>query len=97
MKRGRGYIRSQRKRTIQRKSKLLYGIGGQEYLWAWTRGDNGRLAKGKIHCSCPMCRSKSYDDPTVRDKRAVEKAKDMVSEYIREEAIPHERNDPKQT
>ena len=26
--------------------------------------------KGKIHCSCWMCRRKSYDDPKIRDKRA---------------------------
>lgn len=84
MKRGRGYIRSQKEKAILRKSKLLYGIGGQEYLWARTRGAYGPLAKGKIHGSCPMCRSKSYDDPAVRDKRAAEKAKDMVSEYLGE-------------
>jgi hypothetical protein len=54
MKRSRGYYRSQRKRTIQRKKNLLYSIGGHDYWWAWTRGANGRLAKGKIHCSCTM-------------------------------------------
>ena len=81
MKRGRGYYRSQRKRTIQRKKDLLYGIGGHDYWWAWTRGANGRLAKGKIHCSCPMCRSKSYDDPTMRPKEdylRLEKTKDVI-------------------
>ena len=37
--------------------------------------------------SCPVCRSKSYDAPAVRDrdKRATGKAKDMISEYLREE------------
>ncbi len=97
MKRDRGYFRSQRKKTIQRKKKLLYGIGGQDYLWAWTRGANGRLAKGKIHCSCPMCRSKSYDDPTVRDKRSVGKAEDMIREYFREEGMLHEGDDSQKT
>lgn len=40
--------------------------------------------------SCPVCRSKSYDAPTVRDrdKRATGKAKDMISEYLREEVAP---------
>lgn len=97
MKRGRGYYRSQRKRTIQRKKDLLYGIGGHDYWWAWTRGANGRLAKGKIHCSCPMCRSKSYDDPTIRDKRAMGMAAEMLREYLREEDNPYERDDPQQT
>lgn len=45
--------------------------------------------------SCPVCRSKSYDAPTVRDrdKRATGKAKDMISEYLREEVMPYEGND----
>ena len=85
MKRDRGYYRSQRKRTIQRKRNLLYGIGGHDYWFAWTRGANGRLAKGKIHCSCPMCRRKSYDDPTVRDKRSMEKAVEMLRENLRDD------------
>ena len=47
--------------------------------------------------SCPMCRRKSYDDPAVRDrdKRATGKAKDMISEYLREEVMPYEGNDRK--
>ena len=96
MKRGRGYYRRQRKRTIRRKCKLLYGIGGQENLWAWTHGAKGRLAKGKIHCSCPLCRRKSCDEPTARDKRAAEKAKDMISEHRREEAMAEKRDEPRQ-
>jgi len=96
MKRDRGYYRSQRKRTIRRKSFLLYGIGGQDYWFAWTRGANGRLAKGKIHCSCPMCRSKSYDDPSARDKRAKGKAKEMINEYLREEETPNAGSDPEE-
>ncbi len=93
MKRDRGYYRSQRKRTIRRKRNLLYGIGGHDYWRAWTRGADGRLAKGKIHCSCPMCRSKSYDDPTIRDKQTNEKTEEMLREYLREEEMPCERND----
>ncbi len=87
MKRGRGYYRSQRKRTIQRKERILHFWGSNEEVTAWERGANGRLAKGKIHCSCPMCRRKSYDDPTARDKRAMGKAKEMIREYFREEGI----------
>lgn len=43
--------------------------------------------------SCLMCWRKSYDDPAVRDKRATGKAKDMISEYLREEVMPYEGND----
>ena len=93
MKRDRGYYRRQRKRAIQRKRQLLYGIGGHDYWFSWTRGANGRLSKGKIHCSCPMCRRKSYDDLTVRDTRSMRKAEEMISEYVREEETLYERND----
>ena len=41
----------------------------------------------------PYVPEKSYDDPAVRDKRATGKAKDMISEYLREEVMPYEGND----
>ena len=84
MKRDRGYYRSQRERTIRRKKNLLHGIGGQDYVLSWTRGAEGRLAKGKIHCSCPMCRLKTYDDPPIRDKRSANLAESLVREYNEE-------------
>lgn len=86
MKRDRGYYRSQRKRTICRKRNLLYGSGGHDYLRAWTHGVSGRLAKGKIHCSCPMCRTKSYDDPAIRDKRSKAKAFSSLQDYYAEQS-----------
>ena len=97
MNRDRGYYRRQRKRTIQRKERILGFWGSPEEVESWERGANGRLAKGKIHCSCPMCRSKSYDDPTVRDKRSMGKAVEMLHEYLREEDDPYEGDDPQQT
>ena len=57
-------------RTIHRKETILRQLGGEEYVLAWEHGAAGRLSKGKIHCSCWMCRRKSYDDPRIRDKRA---------------------------
>lgn len=67
MKRGKAYFRWQRIRCIQRKRKMLLRYGGYEYIEAWTQGKLGKLSKGKIHCSCPMCRRKSYDEPKHRD------------------------------
>ena len=84
MKRDRGYYRRQRAKTIRRKEHILYGIGGQEDVDAWERGARGRLAKGKIHCSCPMCRTKSYDQLGMRDMRAKEKERDMLREITEE-------------
>lgn len=58
MARGRDWRRYQRHRTIRRKAEILRGIGGDENVKAWTAGGTkiGRLSKGKIHCSCWMCR-----------------------------------------
>lgn len=93
MKRGTGYYRTQRRRTIKKKKRLLCRIGGQDYLQAWTRGENGRLSKGKIHCSCPMCRNKSYDNLTIRDKRSKERADEMILDITSEEVMLNERDD----
>lgn len=70
MNRDRSYYRKQRKHTIHRKEKILRQVGGTENICAWARGAMGKFSKRKIHCSCWMCRMKSYDAPQIRDKRA---------------------------
>ena len=70
MNRDRSFYRKQRRRVIHRKENLLRRLGGEELVQAWARGAVGRFSKGKIHCSCWLCRRKSYDDPKIRDKRA---------------------------
>lgn len=72
MKRGRAYHRWQRLRTIRRKVAQLKRIGGESYVYAWTQGKPGRLSKGKIHCSCPMCRRTAYDGLSHRDAKRKE-------------------------
>lgn len=69
MDRDRSYYRKQRRRAIRRKEGVLQRIGGEAYVRAWAHGATGRFAKGKIHCSCWMCRRKSYDEPQLGDKR----------------------------
>ena len=78
MKRTRAYYRRQRNRAIERKLGILRRLGGEEYVYAWTRGAYGHLAKGKIHCSCPMCRAKSRDEHSHRDKKAFLSAKQQM-------------------
>lgn len=82
MERDRAYYRYQRKRHIKRKMGILRRLGGAEYLTAWSRDEYGRLSKGKIHCSCWMCRAKSYDEPTHSDRQARELADQQVKEYL---------------
>ena len=78
MKRNRAYYRWQRQRAVQRKLGILRRVGGEDYVQAWTHGFPGRLAKGKIHCSCPMCRTKTYDCPTHRDEKQMERARQQT-------------------
>ena len=69
MNRSRAYRRFQRKRAIYHKSMILrdyWKLNDADY---WTPGRYGYLSKGKVHCSCWMCRRKSYDDPRIMDKR----------------------------
>ena len=80
MNRDRSYYRKQRMRAIHRKETILRQLGGEEFVSAWARGAAGRLSKGKIHCSCWMCRRKSYDDPQIRDKRAAMDAAQQLRE-----------------
>ena len=81
MKKDRGSQQYYRKRAIKRKLGILKRLGGNEYVFAWTGGTPGRLAKGKIHCSCWMCRLKSYDEPTMRDRRNEEAAKQQIEDF----------------
>ncbi len=81
MVRDRAYYRYQRNRHIRRKLRILKGYG--EWITeGWTRNQPGRLAKGKIHCSCPMCREKYYDDPRLSDKRHILAANQQANEYF---------------
>lgn len=80
MNRDLAYYRYYRKQKIKRKLGILRRLGGNEYVEAWTGGESGRLAKGKIHCSCWMCRSKSYDCPKTSDLRKLESIEQQIKE-----------------
>lgn len=82
MNRDRSYYRYQRNRAINKKLGILRRLGGETHVYAWTHGEHGRLTKGKIHCSCPMCRVKSYDDASRRDRAAKEAAYQQLSSFL---------------
>ena len=77
MNRTRDFYRKQRVRHIHRKERIIHDL--QDY---WYYGNEpGRLSKNKIHCSCWMCRSKSYDSISVSDKRKID-FMDYVEEAV---------------
>ena len=79
-KKNRAYRRSQRNRIINRKACILRKMGGEKYVLAWSRGEAGRFAKGKIHCSCGMCRTKSYDMLSHADRKKLLAAQQQLNE-----------------
>lgn len=75
MNRPKEYIRYQRRAHIERKKRIIKGQNGY-----WHYRHEGELAKGKIHCSCPMCRHKSYDELKFSDKRKTVSALQDIEE-----------------
>ncbi len=54
MSRSRAYNRLQRKKAIKRKKRICTDFYDDH---TWYKFD-GQYSKGKVHCSCPMCREK---------------------------------------
>lgn len=55
-KRDRGYYRTMARRKAMRKRNICRHAYGFEWY-----NDFHRYSKGKIHCSCPMCRFGMFD------------------------------------
>ena len=84
-----------KERTIQRKEGILLGIGGDENVKAWTGGGYiGVLSKNKIHCSCWMCRVKSYDYLSQMDTRRIQGMADEEREWRQDEGTDQEDDPP---
>ncbi|MEG1845233.1 MAG: hypothetical protein RR296_13425, partial [Clostridia bacterium] len=71
--------RWRRWRAIRRKIGILRRIGGNEHVQAWAHGATGRFAKGKIHCACPMCKTKSCDSLSGTDTRKIADAQNQFN------------------
>ena len=64
MNRTRDYYRKMRAKHIRR-TKI---IGLKTYHWKWEYAHDGMYAKGKVHCSCPMCSPKTRNKGSRRYK-----------------------------
>lgn len=63
MYRSRSYRLSQRRRIIKWKKNFIKATDHWNY-----NGEDGRLAKGKIHCLCHMCRCR-YEEINIRKEK----------------------------
>jgi len=71
----RSYLRDVRRKTIRRKQRII-----KEQNNYWYYKNAGELAKGKIHCSCPLCRQKSSDLAKISDLRKTQEDIDQMVE-----------------
>ncbi|MDE7244968.1 MAG: hypothetical protein K2O18_13485 [Oscillospiraceae bacterium] len=70
------FRRHQRWTHINRKKQIIKKQG--EY---WHYKHEGDLDKGKIHCSCPMCRRKLYDLASISSQRRTASDIDTLLDY----------------
>lgn len=68
--RTKNYYREMRAKHITRKKRIV-----REQHNYWHYEYEGQYSKGKIHCSCPLCRHKSYDEQKISDKRKIDNIK----------------------
>ena len=86
--RNRTYYRHQRWHCIRRKYNIRKQLWRRKAIENYYSRDGntgvaiGTLSKGKIYCSCPMCRTETYDELSHRDKKLLERAREQLKEYF---------------
>lgn len=79
-KRDRAYYRYQRNRTINKKLRKIKSVWSEDSLENIQK-NKGKLSKGKIHCSCPMCSAKSRYELKASDKRKLSRIIEEIKEF----------------
>ena len=78
--RSKAYIRHQRERIIQKKWAILKNVMLRESECMPVRGT---LSKGKIHCSCRMCRYEQYHSiPKAKHKAKLKAMEQEIDDYV---------------
>lgn len=86
--RNRNYYRKQRIRAINRKLAIrIAQWGTQDTLKIYDATQRGKLHKGKVHCSCPMCSRKSSTELSHTDKRKYVKADSQLLDYFKQKGM----------
>lgn len=79
--RSKAYIRHQRERIIRKKWSILKDVMLRESEYMPVRGT---LSKGKIHCSCRICRYEQYHSiPRAKHKAKLKAMKQEIDDYVR--------------
>lgn len=83
MKHSKAYLKYNEYIHIKRKQEIIRNIGCMtgETLAANKASINGKLRKGKVHCSCSMCRKKTHENGwKASDKKKIEKCNHQINE-----------------
>lgn len=86
-KRNQAYRRHQRNRVIAKKVKIFTQFWGNDLL-QFRNGDYvplvvGKWAKGKVHCSCKLCKyEKHYNIPKEKDKATKRFLQQAIDEVL---------------
>ena len=81
MQRGRDYIRKMRAKHIKRKKRIISHYPGFDTVPYYSF--DGMYSKNKIHCSCPLCKSKAYYGKhmlTKQEQKAILKQQEELNE-----------------
>lgn len=74
LNRSRAYYRKQRIRVINRKLEIRRFQWGKKVVdEVYDCRSIGKLSKGKVHCSCWMCSTKSKDCLSAKDLRELDR------------------------
>jgi len=78
--RSKAYIRYQRERIIRKKWNILKDVMLRE---SEDMPERGRLSKGKIHCSCRMCRYEQFHSiPKAKHKAKLIAMEQEIDDYV---------------
>lgn len=78
--RSKAYIRHQRERIIRKKWATLKNVFLLERNYMPVRG---KLSKGKIHCSCRICRYEQYHSiPKAKHKAKLKAMKEEIDDHF---------------
>lgn len=76
--RSKAYVRHQRERIIKRKWAILKNVFQREDEYMPKRGT---LSKGKVHCSCKMCRFEQYHSiPKAKHKAKLKSMQEEIDD-----------------
>ena len=85
--RNRAYRRHQRTRAIARKVKIFTEFWGNELVF-YRNGEVsafpvGKYAKGKVHCSCKLCKFEEYYKiPKEKDRAKQQAMQQAIDEVL---------------